>query len=76
MTKYHVYLETIWTATYDGSIPNAENLAKQAAENTRKGLKSTARSNFGNKVYAEADRAISDISRIKKLAQDRATKPA
>lgn len=30
--KYHVYLENIWTATYDGSIPNAENLAKQAAD--------------------------------------------
>jgi hypothetical protein len=52
----------------------SSGLAKQAAENTRKGLKDTARSNFGDKVYKEADRAISDISRIKKLAEDRATK--
>lgn len=30
-TKYHVYLLNEWTATYDGSIKDAEKLAKQAA---------------------------------------------
>lgn len=49
----------------------SSGLAKQAAENTRKGLKDTARTNFGNKVAEEADRVISDLSRVKKLASDR-----
>jgi len=51
----------------------SSGLAKQAAENTRRGLKDTARSNFGNKISEEADRVISDLSRLKKIASDRAT---
>jgi Rps23 Pro-64 3,4-dihydroxylase Tpa1-like proline 4-hydroxylase len=31
MTKYHVYLNDEWTATYDGNLKDAEKLAKQAA---------------------------------------------
>lgn len=31
MTKYHVYLLDQWTATYDGSLKDAELLANQAA---------------------------------------------
>jgi hypothetical protein len=50
----------------------SSGLNKRAAENTRRGLKETVRSNFGNKIAAEADRAISDFSRIKKIAEDRA----
>lgn len=50
----------------------SSGLAKQAAENTRRGLKDTARTNFGNKISEEADRVISDLSRLKKIASDRA----
>lgn len=31
MIKYHVYLGNQWTATYDGSLKDAELLANQAA---------------------------------------------
>lgn len=31
MTKFHVYLLNEWTATYDGSMKDAEKLAIQAA---------------------------------------------
>jgi hypothetical protein len=31
MIKYHVYLNDDWTATYDGSMKDAEKLATQAA---------------------------------------------
>ncbi len=50
----------------------SSGLAKQTAENTRAGLKKTARSLFGNKISGEADRSISDLMRVKKLITDRA----
>lgn len=50
----------------------SSGLAKQTAENTRQGLKTTARTNFGNEISKEADRAIADLSRLKSIAQGRA----
>ena len=50
----------------------SSGLAKQTAENTRKGLKTTARTNFGNEISQEADKAIADLSRLKTIAQGRA----
>ena len=50
--------------------------AKDAIENTRAGLKTTSRNLFGNDVSKEADRAISDLIRVKKLVADRAEKVA
>jgi len=50
----------------------SSGLAKQTAENTRQGVKETGRSLFGNKVSQEADRAMSDLLRVKAIAAKRA----
>ncbi len=47
----------------------ASGLAKQAAENTRKGLKSTARELFGNSVYKATDEEISNLIRVRDLSE-------
>lgn len=48
----------------------ASGLTKQAAENTRSGLKSTARGLFGNKAYEAADEQLSNLIRTRKLVND------
>lgn len=50
----------------------SSGLAKQTAENTRQGVKETGRALFGNKVSQEADRAMSDLLRLKAIATKRA----
>lgn len=52
----------------------ASGLTKQAAENTRKGLKTTARDIFGNKVYEEADSQLANLMRTKDLVENVAKK--
>lgn len=42
----------------------------QAFENTRTGLKETARDRFKNKVYDEADAAMSDLINLRALSRD------
>lgn len=48
----------------------ASGLAKQAAENTRTGVKTTARDLFGNKIYADTDKALSSLIRSRDLADN------
>lgn len=48
----------------------ASGLTKQAAENTRSGLKTTARSLFNDKTYEAADEQLSNLLRTKKLVSD------
>lgn len=48
----------------------ASGLTKQAAENTRSGLKDTARGLFGNKAYEGADEQLSNLIRTRKLVSD------
>lgn len=50
---------------YNASGQLASGLTKQAAENTRKGVKSTARTLFGNKAYEEADSQLSALINTK-----------
>lgn len=45
----------------------ASGLTKQAAENTRKGLKGTARQLFGNDVFKAADEEVSALIRTRDL---------
>lgn len=52
----------------------ASGLSKQAAENTRTGLKSTARDLFGDKIYKNADEQLSKLIRTRKLVADMAEK--
>jgi hypothetical protein len=52
----------------------ASGLSKQAAENTRKGLKSTAREIFGNDSYVQADKELSNLIRTRDLVQNLETK--
>jgi len=48
----------------------ASGLKKQLAENTRSGLKRTARDQFGSKVYNETDAALSDLIKTRDLVTD------
>jgi len=48
----------------------ASGLKKQLAENTRKGLKQTAREQFKSKVYDETDAALSDLIKTRDLITD------
>lgn len=48
----------------------ASGLKKQLAENTRKGLKQTARDQFKSKVYDETDAALSDLIKTRDLVSD------
>ncbi len=52
----------------------ASGLSKQAAENTRMGLKDTARTLFGDKKYEAMDEELSNLIRTKQLAEDMAEK--
>lgn len=59
---------------YNASGELASGLSKQAAENTRKGLKATARSQFGDPIYKEADLAMSKVIKTRDLFQEMADK--
>ena len=52
---------------FNASGEAASGLSKQAAENTRKGVKSTARDLFNDPIYKEVDLAISDTIRTRDL---------
>lgn len=59
---------------FNASGELASGLSKQAAENTRKGLKSTAREIFGGDAYTQADTELSNLIRTRDLVDDVATK--
>lgn len=46
----------------------ASGLTKQAAENTRSGVKDTARNLFGDEIYKVSDKEISELYRAKELS--------
>lgn len=48
----------------------ASGLTKQAAENTRTGLKTTARKIFGDKAYEAADKEMANLLKTRKLVTD------
>ncbi len=48
----------------------ASGLGKQAAENTRKGLKQTAREQFNSKVYDKTDESLSHLIKTRDLVQE------
>ncbi len=52
----------------------ASGLSKQAAENTRKGIKATARTLFNNKIYNEADDTLTNLIRTRDLFSEMETK--
>lgn len=52
----------------------ASGLKKQAAENTRKGLKDTARGLFGDQTYADTDDAIASLIKTRDALKDVAGK--
>jgi len=58
---------------YNANGQLASGLSKQAAENTRKGLKATARQEFNDPVYSAADKEIASLIRARDLAGDMAT---
>jgi hypothetical protein len=47
----------------------ASGLSKQAAENTRLGVKSTAREIYGGDAYAQADKQLTDLLKTRDLVQ-------
>lgn len=55
---------------YNANGQLASGLTKQAVENTRRGLKSTAREAFGNDTFKEIDSAITDTIRTRDLVKD------
>lgn len=55
---------------FNASGELASGLKKQLAENTRSGLKRTAREQFGSKVYNETDAALSDLIKTRELVTD------
>lgn len=55
---------------YNISGELASGLSKQAAENTRKGVKETARTLFGNKVAKQADEELTNLIRVRDLFQE------
>lgn len=59
---------------FNASGELASGLSKQAAENTRKGLKSTAREIYGGDAYAQADGELTNLIRTRDLVDDVATK--
>lgn len=59
---------------YNANGQLASGLTKQSAENTRKGLKTTARSLFGDESYAQTDEQISDLIKAREMFQDIADK--
>jgi hypothetical protein len=52
---------------YNANGELASGLTKQAAENTRQGLKATARQEFGNPVYGAADTELSKLIKTRDL---------
>jgi hypothetical protein len=48
----------------------ASGLSKQAAENTRKGLKETARQQFNSPLYKETDEVRSNLIKVRDLSKD------
>ena len=56
-------------SAYNANGQLASGLTKQAAENTRMGLKTTARDMFGNEVYKQADGEIASLIRTRDLSQ-------
>lgn len=55
---------------YNANGQLASGLTKQAAENTRVGIKETARNLFDNKVYQASDGVLSDLIKTRKLIQE------
>ncbi len=55
---------------FNASGELASGLTKQSAENTRSGIKATAREVFGDKTYAAIDSAISDTIKTRDLIKD------
>lgn len=59
---------------YNANGELASGLTKQAAENTRQGLKATARAEFNHPIYEQSDKVMSDLIKTKGLFQDMADK--
>lgn len=59
---------------YNANGELASGLTKQAAENTRQGLKATARGEFNHPIYEQSDKVMSDLIKTKGLFQDMADK--
>jgi len=57
----------------DGVTPST-GLSKQAAENTRTGLKDTAKGLFKNDIYDATDKSLSEMIRTRHLTQEMADK--
>jgi len=57
-------------SAYNQNGELASGLKKQSAENTRIGVKETARKEFGNHVYEKADKEISNLIRTRDLVSD------
>lgn len=55
---------------FNASGQLASGLSKQSAENTRKGLKSTAREIYGGDAYAQADAELSNLIKTRDLTKD------
>ncbi len=55
---------------YNASGELASGLKKQAAENTRMGLKDTARDLFGNPAFKAADEEMASLIRVRDLFKD------
>lgn len=55
---------------YNANNELASGLAKQAAENTRVGVKETAREAFGNEAFKAADLELSNLMRTRDLMKD------
>lgn len=54
---------------FNASGELASGLSKQAAENTRAGVKSTAREIYGGDAYLQADKELSNLIRTRDLVQ-------
>lgn len=61
---------------YNANGELASGLTKQAAENTRSGIKETGRKLFGNEAYEIADKTMSDLIKTRELVKTFAEKVA
>lgn len=59
---------------YNANGELASGLSRQAAENTRQGVKTTARDLFGSESYKQVDAKLSDVIKTRKLVSDVAEK--
>ncbi len=57
-------------SAFNASGELASGLSKQAAENTRKGLKATVLDRFGNKITRDADAELTSLIRTRDLAKE------